>query len=502
VRKARDATGGLIHRFFLVAVLLLKFDRCNLISLFLRQSAEGSLSFEKHPQIKQIVENFVRENGLEANLKGESATPFRIGSTNKAVRAEVIDKCPEVLNDFPKAKFTESMCVSTCFVAHCLETAARIFTPPSAHSGSDYKSIVHARRPFASNDLKNDHPEMHESNAMIKNLMEMCVYFRILTVNADNKALVKFNNTAVSRHIQPNTLLLDGQEIHYPMHDFPGQDKILPSAYLVLMWQESTWQLKYYEDKHNRKRIVLPVSGPEFIFNRPTRYFTANIETHVNDLLYLLDHYYATDGALALFADQGTDWEFSQRGGKSSLLNIFYYGLLWMKSRLSVLMVIEYIPENHHQGPVEHSFGSLTKQIAGATLKLDLDNLGESEIMAKLDEEINRFSKFWDGNEHDGFPVKAIPVSCSAKSALDKSVEYIKSQIKVAVKNMDISVKDLLIYFVSHLRKTPWTLSYLSCQCAKCKTINWKPATEDFAEFLRDSHAGKLPFARMNTSCM
>lgn len=55
----------------------------------------------KYPEIIGVVSNFVHENGLEADMKTGSETPFRIGSSNRDVRDEIIRVVPSVLSDNP-----------------------------------------------------------------------------------------------------------------------------------------------------------------------------------------------------------------------------------------------------------------------------------------------------------------------------------------------------------------------------------------------------------------
>jgi hypothetical protein len=241
-----------------------------------------------------------------------------------------------------------------------------LFPPPTIQSGSDYKGFINAKRVRIEDDKKECSAQLHENNSMQKLFDEMATYYfdEMVEVNADNKALISFNEAAVNKRTQPNRLLLDSEVVHYPMHDFPQPEKCIPSSYMVLT-PKNSGEAQYYDDDLGRKRIVKNTAGPSYFFLRSSHYYTVNIETHINDLSAVRNMYPAK-GAMGVFVDCGTDWEFHLRSGKSSILNIYEYGRFWLENKLTVFFVAAYLPENHHQGPIEHSFGPRTNDIAGA----------------------------------------------------------------------------------------------------------------------------------------
>lgn len=160
--------------------------------------------------------------------------------------------------------------------------------PPSITSNSQhkYKGYIKASHKRIENDAKHESPLLHENNAIIKCIREFGEYFRdsVLTLSCDNKKLVSFSEQAVDRHIQPKKLFLDTQTPHKEMHDYPNinsiNESIIPSGYLVL----KSAKQEYYQDASDRRRLVLPASGDQFIKLRSNHYFSANIQSHSNDI--------------------------------------------------------------------------------------------------------------------------------------------------------------------------------------------------------------------------
>lgn len=446
------------------------------------------------PQVIPVVSNFVRENDLQANMKGGSETPLMYGTTNRAVQQEILRQVPEVKEKFPK--LSTSMPDARLFycLLIALGTASRLFPPPNPHSGPEYKAIINAKRTRIDNDRKVYSSETHENNAMQKNFDEMSTYFaeELIEVNADNKALISFNESAIDRRTQPNRLFSDGNAPKYDMHDFPQPEKCIPSAYMVRT--PRTGDIEYYEDDLGRKRIAKNTSGPTYFFLRSSHFYESNIQCHINDLLELTK-LYPLKGAMGLYVDNGTDWAFHLRSGKCSLVNIYEYGRFWLESRLSVFFVAAFVPENHHQGPIEHFFGPRTNEIAGAMFPLDLNDKSEEELAKEIDNSMDLIAKSWEGREYGGFPVHATVVSCKANPHFN-DIDEIQSQFKSG--NLNSDVKRSLLFFLKHLAKTPWTLLFLPCMdCEICLKTNWKKA-DRFYQFIAKTHAGMLPLGRLN----
>jgi hypothetical protein len=330
---------------------------------------------------------------------------------------------------------------------------------------------------------------------MQKNFDEMSTYFfeEMIEVNADNKALISFNETAVDRRIQPNRLCTD--ELHLPMHDYPQPEHCIPSGYMVRTPKKFGDEIQYYEDDLDRNRIVANSSGPSYYFLRSSHFYVSNIQTHINDLLEIRS-LYPKKGAMGLYVDCGSDWEFHQRAGKSSLVNIYEYGRFWLASKLSVFFVASYIPENHHQGPIEHSFAPRTNDIAGVTFPLDLKGKNkDSEIAEEINSSLNLIANAWNGKEYGGFPVVAEVVECNIEQRFD-DYSLVYSELKTG--NLPDEMKSRLSFFLSHLVKTQWTLLFIPCfNCDVCLSTMWVQAPK-FYDFVARVHNGKLPLGKFN----
>jgi hypothetical protein len=311
-----------------------------------------------------------------------------------------------------------------------------------------------------------------------------------LHINADNKALISFNKAAIDRRTQPNRLF--SEQHHIEMHDYPQPEKVIPSAYLV---RTPPAELGCYMDDLNRKRIVTSRAGPVYTYLRSSHYNVANIEVHLNDL-YSLHNLYPKKGAIALFVDDGSDWEFNLRSGKCSIVNIYEYGCFWLKSRVNVFFVAAYLPENHHQGPIGRSFASLTNALAGTNFPLHLDGKSEDEVAALIDAGMEFIASSWEGRKYDGFDVHSTVVRCKEEQQFS-DLPDIREQFKH--KKFSVDVEKMLKFFLTHCVKTPWTLLFLPCfNCEICNSTAWIKS-DKLDHFLRNEHGGRMPLPSLDS---
>lgn len=135
-------------------------------------------------------------------------------------------------------------------------------------------------------------------------------------IDADNMNKVKANGTtATSRYHQPRGFFHASDKPQTPDHDFPIPGySITTSGYKRLIFHDENIKFQAsiigqylkinpsptkeeleallgdqlsgaYFDSNNRLHISCPRRGPLHLFNRANLFHTANIETHVNDLV-------------------------------------------------------------------------------------------------------------------------------------------------------------------------------------------------------------------------
>ncbi len=169
----------------------------------------------------------------------------------------------------------------------------------------------------------------------------------------------------------------------------------------------------------------------------------------------------------------GSDW-FWHSKNKSSLVNFFEYGRLWKDRALNVLLVISYVPENHHQNAVEHSWGPRTNDLAGIHFKPNVLNKSEKDISKELDEEVDLVTRLWNGKKYSNFPVTAISVPCLPITQPSyNDLEELSKELKMA--NIPQERKDQLLFFFRHAIKHADSLLFLNCKDKTCNHCTQVP---------------------------
>jgi hypothetical protein len=212
---------------------------------------------------------------------------------------------------------------------------------PSSSRAPSYFGLINAQSCYVANNacpVKKE--DQHLNNAFHKCNMESFSYFfnECNLIACDNKQTVFLSRTAADRHIQPKRyFMVDGKPAN-PTHDYPATpetagETIIPSGYLVLQHKEK--EVITCTDMDGRKRVKVPVAGPFYVFDRPNRYYTADLVVHLNDLKCLLETKLDRKGVLALAVDSGPDWSWFR-----SFNLLLAYGLFWKTMRLSALQTV------------------------------------------------------------------------------------------------------------------------------------------------------------------
>lgn len=324
---------------------------------------------DKYPEIISVVKNTVEDSGRVANMKSKSNVAHHQGAHLSDLVKEVKAQCPEVANEHPDLS---------------RNTMHRLFESPTSNRNQSnrYKGVIHAscQRIENSGSKTNDKPfsPEHASNARIKLNMELFFshYDESRVLSCDNKATISLAKEAVDRRIQPNKFYLSGEAPVYDTHNFEKAESrgesMIPSGYMVMMYKNPSLvdddvlphgNYETYVDIENRKRVNVPKTGDLYIYNRSNHYYTANIETHVNDLSQIFSKFDSSIRNIAIICDKNIEWDWVR-----SFANLLQFGRLWKDSKLSLLAVLNYLPSIHHKNPIEHHWSKETNELAGKFL--------------------------------------------------------------------------------------------------------------------------------------
>lgn len=224
-------------------------------------------------------------------------------------------------------------------------------------------------------------------------------------------------------------------------------------------------------DSQKRPHVEIPNQGPVFIFNRSNNFYTSNIECHLNDISSIMKNNFPSSGALGLTVDKGGDWAWHVSGssgsGKSSVLNIFEFGKLWMDLKLNILLAISYIPENHHQNRIEHAWGPRTNDLAGVHFKPNVSHLSREDRAKELDKEIDILTRIWGKDQYCGFPITCHSVPCIPESpAQYRDIEELSKLLKS--NNIPEQERGVLKFLLAHMVKYSESLLIMSCDLGTC----------------------------------
>ena len=230
---------------------------------------------------------------------------------------------------------------------------------------------------------------------------------------------VHVGTLAVSRYHQLQHFFPVDDKPQYQDHDFPFADsKIIPSGYMVLQHHKRGNPRKRSQslpptpassarnhptrrchslspqerrtgtiqnadiDKLNQDHWSVPVSGPQHVFNRASKFFKATSLQHATDIACLLkEQSDCRKSIVSLLVDGGPDFS------PKHLTNVLIYGRIWKDCNLDCLMVTTHSAGNSAYNKVEHAWSVLSQSLAGVTLSNTLPGEVPPEEQRDLSDE-------------------------------------------------------------------------------------------------------------------
>lgn len=172
-------------------------------------------------------------------------------------------------------------------------------------------------------------------------------------------------------------------------------------------------------DEHKRLHYTQPRKGPLHVFNRANLFHTADIQTHVNDIIQIYKGQ-TFPAALLLRTDRGPDWNLTY------LINLVFICRLWFDKKMDLLIMVAFAPYNSAFGIIEHDWAILSNTLSGVVFDTCLPgetlpplkqrNLSEEERVSKeatlFDSTLQQLSRYYKVATTSGFPVNVHTVKC------------------------------------------------------------------------------------------
>jgi hypothetical protein len=243
-------------------------------------------------------------------------------------------------------------------------------------------------------------------------------------------------------------------------------------------------------DSCGRPHQKWPRTGPSFVFNRATKFYSSSINYHLIDLKKVIDE---NKSGLTLISDGGGDW--SPRSAK----NNFELGMFWMQNDLDFVIHTSYAPGHSAQNPIEHLWSPLTRWLNGVYFKACMvgedtppdhqpglsDADKEAKNMYIFNRALEHLNTYWHGRKFDEWPIHSFPVECQSvpptdtdiADALNAGVKQLRTNehIKSTVKQMKIISSHMdKRSFVCIIKKCPANLAPSCSYCSEhpCKDNN------------------------------
>lgn len=253
-----------------------------------------------------------------------------------------------------------------------------------------YKGLINARPYRIENDRHVVNENSHLCFATVNCYEELFVMFSEegQLFDCDNMNKTKMNGTtAVSRYHQPLSYFLSNDIPNIDDHDFPVGANYSATISGYLRIQQDALAAKYslglslgngndaidsqrvikyfglknvdgiYYDKFDRLHIEIPRTGQLHLVCRANLFHVASVETHLNDFISIFGG--ELPPALGIRADRGPDW------GPQNLLNVIFFGRLFLDFNMDVLSLFYLAANNSAFGKIERIWSTVSKWLAG-----------------------------------------------------------------------------------------------------------------------------------------
>ena len=457
------------------------------------------------PEIVQATVDFVTQYSFSAQERQRTDVANVSGVNLHHVQEHLLSTIPG-LKEKGLSKST----------VHHLFTAPRRGTANAKH----FYGVVKAKVPKKENTRRSNHKDAHHCNSLVNLVMEFGQKFNASMYSCDdkNKIMVGENTPAIGRHLKIRAFFMQGDSPNYMDHDFPlPNSKVIPSGYMKLQHKgarilkpisrslhretsqprpgsplqsarsyscpPAIGRTHTIEVDHDNQRTFSwdhlgrlhhkwPRTGPSFVYNRATKFYSSSMEQHLSDLTDVSPQ----DGTgVIILSDGGPDWS------PKFLRNNLALGNYWKSHNMDYLIQVTYAPGHSAQNPIEHLWAPLTYALVGVYLKACLEGeskppseqgLEENEKEAKeanvYDKAIVNLNSYWNDRTFDGFPIKSIHVPClhtepgpfPFEKCLNAGIRKLNTELKTEVSEIK--------FLIDHMDKRTYLIMFKKCSSSTC----------------------------------
>ena len=457
---------------------------------------------EKHPEIVEIVNEFITQNGSAAHARRRTDTQYALGVSLQQIADEVVRKVPELKS------------ISR-------NTIHRLMRPPHEKhcNAKRFKSLVDAKVPPKRNDLNpKEHGDTHYCRASVSVAMQLGATYpnEVILMSSDNKMKISIGIPAVSRRVKIRKFFKTNDKPNFPDHDFPIRDsKIVPAGYKRLMFlpkrsasEERPKKRKpesnlrrsrslspsntKTKDKKGREKIQWSRNGPLELFLYGQRHFNSTSTLHCRHLRECYNKWTSPFNkgpssshplsAIINIVDGGPDWK------PECMINVINLGRLWHDLNLDVLINVFYAACDSKMNPIERGWSYVTSLLVGVMLQLEL--LGNTEQLTdqQIFDAVEECAKYIRGAKYGGF---SITPHCDLYDGKEEKEvhENLKDALNKVTKKKISSgdLKEFLTeyrFLMSHCVKRKYYLQFKKCTSLACHHCSTHPvrAKEFFNE--------------------
>ena len=229
---------------------------------------------------------------------------------------------------------------------------------------------------------------------------------------------------------------------------------------------EDSGGIRTIKDKVGRAHMPYPSNGKSFVFLKSNQFDPSTIETLPIKKVFVF------------VVDNGADY------GIRSAATMHYFGKLFFKLDLDLLIVVKNAPKDSRYNPIEHLWGYLTPKLAGMVLPTKLiDERKEDESLDAdspqvLDQAIDIVKNTMEGKRFNSFSVVPVAVHCNSDTLvigdkqmkqktfddLEEVTDYYDSNLskeRLRHKNQELMEESKLIH--KHMDKRTYCIFYRKC---------------------------------------
>ena len=229
------------------------------------------------------------------------------------------------------------------------------------------------------------------------------------------------------------------------------------------------------EDKLKRKFYIKPANDQLHIYNRPFLYTNSNAITHANDIYDISQKKEIKPKVLALFSDNGPDFN------PQSYLVFFALGRLWQKLKLDHLFLSSYAPYSSKYNSIEVAWGTMSLALAQTMLVKDAQNYDEdnqNHMIEMFERALSELSTIWPKTKYADKNVKCQSLNPNSKEMPFDDYLVLKDVFDKGKNSNHFHLyKDQIKFLFRHCSRRKYYLHF-----KKCEKLNYQHCREERLE--------------------